>query len=83
MMPAPAPRRVEAPPRPAPVQPTAPEGLLARFLGKKVVVRLVFGDTVTGTVHAVGRYEMAVLLTDGTTTVVFKNAVATISAVAA
>ena len=56
-----------------PAAPPAPEGLLARVLGKKIEARLVSGETITGTLNTISKYEMVVVLTSGAPVIVFKN----------
>ena len=80
--PAPArpPTRPPTPPasRPAPV-PAPPEGgLLRPLLGKRVTVRLVFGETVEGVLSRVDKFELLVTLPDGSAVVVLKGGVSTV-----
>lgn len=74
---APAPRTPTPAARPAPA-PALPDGLLTRFLGKRVAVRLLFGDEVDGVLSRVDKFELLVTLADGAVACVFKGAVATI-----
>jgi sRNA-binding regulator protein Hfq len=52
--------------------------LLRPFLGRRVVVKLLFGDEVEGTLSRVDKFEMLVTPPDGAAVIVFKGAVATI-----
>jgi hypothetical protein len=64
-----------------PAAPPAPEGLLAPFLGKRVEIRLTSGESITGTLDTLGKYEMVVVLTSGSPVIVFKNGAAWIGPV--
>ncbi len=55
-----------------------PESLLSRFTGRKVAIRLLFGDEIEGWLSTVGRFEMLVTLADGAVVCIFKGAVASI-----
>jgi hypothetical protein len=74
---APAPRTPTPAPRPAAVAP--PEGgLLRPFLGHRVTVKLVFGETVEGVLSRVDKFELLVTLADGSAVVVLKGGVSTV-----
>jgi sRNA-binding regulator protein Hfq len=61
-----------------PAKPAVPD-LLMRLLGKRIVVRLTFGDSVSGSLHAFSRYELVVIEGNGSQTIVFKGAVASVT----
>lgn len=60
-----------------PVQPEG--GLLARFLGHRVEIRLTDGEAVSGVLHTIGKFELLVTLANGSSTCLFKNACASVS----
>jgi hypothetical protein len=61
-------------------RPAAPSdwNVLGPLLGKSVVARLTFGDSITGTLHAFTKYELVVVEGDGSKVIVFKGSVASI-----
>jgi hypothetical protein len=73
------PTRPPTPPasRPAPA-PALPEGLLRPLLGKRVAIRLLFGDEVEGVLSRVDKFELLVTLPDGSAVVVLKGGVSTV-----
>ena len=75
----PATTRPPTPPasRPAPVS-ALPEGLLNRFLGKRVVIRLLFGDEVEGTLSRVDKFELLLTRADGAAVIVFKGGISSV-----
>jgi hypothetical protein len=76
---APTPRPAPVPPRPVAVTPAPEDGdLLRRFIGHRVDVRLTSGETITGTINIVAKFSLLLTLTDGTATVLMKNATASV-----
>jgi sRNA-binding regulator protein Hfq len=64
--------------RPSPSLAVAEGGLLWPLLGRRVSIRLVFGDTVEGVLSRIDKFELAVTPTDGSTCIVFKGAISSV-----
>ena len=76
---APSPRPAPAPPRPAPVAPAPEDGdLIRRFQGRRCEIRLLDGSSVTAVLNVIAKFSVLLTLTDGTASIVMKNAVVSI-----
>ena len=66
-------------PTPKPAATPEPEGLIRRFLGRRITIRVVTGEDVVGVLSTIGRFEVAVTISDGSQTVLLKHAVVSIT----
>lgn len=65
--------------RPSPSPAVAEGGLLRPPLGRRVTIRLVFGDAVEGVLSRIDKFELLVTLADGSTCIVFKGAISSVA----